>query len=112
MAEYPDVHRLASAVAHRIVASARSAPLTAAGAKGNSPALLDRLASAVGQRLAARTVTNIDQLASAVAHRLAASEPAAPLVQSVVAHYGSPYSSPELDQLVDNKAVELSTRKG
>lgn len=101
--------RLASAVAARFAASAASVRLSSVSERPSGPpGLVDRLASAAGQRLAARRGTDIDLLASAVAHRLAASEAAAPLVESTVLHYrGAPYS-PQLDAMVGDTAASLA----
>lgn len=82
-----DIERLASAVVHRFAASEATARLGRAAA-GGSPTLVDRLASAVGQRLAAGSqLAHITPLASAVAKRLAASKGAARLASSATRHF-------------------------
>lgn len=104
MRSNPDVDSLASAVAHRFAASAG----TVASQRLGNPTLVDRLASAVGQRLAARTGTDIDRLASAVAHRLAASEKAAPLVASAAASVsGGRVVSPELAKVASRAVLNF-----
>lgn len=89
-----DVDRLASAVVHRFAASLDAPPLRGASvsverlAKRRAPTLLDRLASAVGQRLAhGSQFPKIEPLASAVAARLAASKGAARLASAATRHY-------------------------
>ena len=80
-----DIGRLAAVVASRIAASASTARLAGATISNPvTPTLTDRMASAVGQRLAG---SNLHLLASAVAHRLVASASAAPLVNSVTSHF-------------------------
>ena len=105
-----DIERLAAAVADRFNASSRTVHLAASQAtRTRIPGLVDRLASAVGQRLAARAGTNIDRLASAVAQRLAASTGAARLASSAARHFAGDlvWGDPELDRLVVGVAGRL-----
>jgi len=75
--------------------------------------LVDRLASAVSQRLAARIQgTNIDKLASLVADRLAASSAAERLVASAATHVGGRgWTSLDLEKVASRTAFELSLKK-
>jgi len=107
----PNVERLAAAVADRFSASARAPRLGDPQVKSKKVALIDRLASAVGQRLAARSGANIDVLASAVAHRLAASPGAARLASGAARHFANEliWSEAQLDQMVGAAANEIKT---
>lgn len=107
-----NIERLAHAVADRFSASAHAARLSGtASTLASSPTLVDRLASAVGQRLAARAGGDIDKLASAIAHHLAASTGAARLASAAARHFAGElvWSDPELDRLVTEAAVQLKT---
>jgi hypothetical protein len=98
----PEIERLASAVAQRFIASARTARLTSPAqqvrvASGQTVSVVERVASAVGQRLAARgSVPNIDKLASAVAHRLAASPAVAGVASAATRHFARTLTSADL----------------
>jgi hypothetical protein len=103
----PDIERLAAAVVGRFEASERSARLVVGGVPVNTaPTLMDRLASAVGQRLAARSaIPSIDRLASALAHRLAASPTAARLASAVTRHFAK--TTTEVDIVAESVAKRL-----
>ena len=83
-----DIDRLASAVVHRFAASQSAARLAQPSPSPAEPTIIDRLASAVGQRLAIGSQhPNIETLASAVAKRLAASKGAARLASAATLRY-------------------------
>ena len=110
-----EIERLTAAVADRFAASAKTVRLAGSRPELSAKAsLIDRLASAVAQRLAARSGANIDLLASAIAHRLAASPGAARLASSAARQFAHEliWTEPELDHLVNAAQAGLAASSG